>query len=233
MILGLTKDRTVFGKSLRQGASALVKDGRLIAALAEERATREKQAGGYAASIGRVLEAGRASLDHVDVIAVSTCCEPKDEALRGHPLEGDSRLIAVSHHLSHATLAFYGSGFDRALVVVADGGGNVLDGTATRMWWQQPREQMSYYLGTRSGGLELVDRDFDRPCEVGLGELYRAFTYFLGWQSSRFASRVMALSAYGRRTYYTDDVYELIDGRLQSPLRNDPADPIHMVRELA
>jgi carbamoyltransferase len=232
LILGLTKDRTVLGKPLRQGASALVKDGRLLAALAEERATRQKQASGFSASAERVLGASGTSIDDVDAIAVSTCCEPKNNALHGHPFEGDPRLVAVGHHLSHATLAFYGSGFERALVVVADGGGNILSGTAVEAWWQQPREQLTYYLGTRSGGLELVGRDFDRPCEVGLGELYRAFTYFLGWPSSRYASRVMALSAYGRRTYYKGDAYELVDGRLRSPLRNDPCNPIRMVGEL-
>lgn len=230
-VLGITKERTTFGKLLRQGGSALIRD-RDITVLAEERATRHKQAAGHTASAKRVLAAGRVRFDELDRIAVSTCCEATEDALHGHPFEGDPRLVAVSHHLSHAALAFYGSGFERALVLVADGGGNVLGHSASDKWWLHPREQLSCYLATRSAGLELICRDFDRPAEVGLGELYRAFTYFLGWHSSRFASRVMALSAYGRRDRFKGDAYAMMDGRLCSPLSNEPDSPIEMIRQL-
>jgi carbamoyltransferase len=232
-ILGVTKGRTCSGKLLRQGASVLMHGGRVVAGLAEERATRQKQAGGFDSSLERILEGTGTHLDQIDTIAISTCCETEAAALDGHRFAGDPRLVTVNHHLSHASLAFYGSGFARAIVVVADGGGNVLaDDTRDERWWMQPREQMSYYLGTRSDGLQLLGRDFDEPRAVGLGELYRAFTYFLGWPSSRHASRVMALSAHGRRDHFQGDVYHLMDGRLCSVLKNDPMHPIDMIRQL-
>src|SRR5574341_2220760 len=120
-VLGVTKGATTLGKPLRSGGSALVVDGRLVCAVAEERVTGLKHASGYAASMERVLDTEGLSLADIDRIAVSTCCEPERESASGHLLAGDPRVTTVNHHLSHAALAFYASGFDRALVVVADG----------------------------------------------------------------------------------------------------------------
>lgn len=232
-VLGINKGITNFGKPLRQGGSALMVDGRIVAVLAEERVTREKQAGGYSQSTRVILERAGLALEDLDAIAISTCCESEEAACGGHELANRSNATSVSHHLSHAALAFYGSGFPHALVVVMDGGGNVLSADSSAQWWLYPREQVSYYAASRSGEVKLIGRDFSEPQAVGFGELYRAFTYYLGWHSSRHASRVMALSGHGRRDAFRCQVYQLIDGHLCSPIANDPADPIGMVRSLS
>src|SRR5258708_36352892 len=117
-VLGVNKGTTNFGKVVRMGGSALVEDGRVVAAIAEERTTREKHAAGFSASSSMVLAGAGITMDDVDVIAVSTCCETEMDALVGHGLAGDPRLVSVGHHLSPAALAFYGSGFARPLVGV-------------------------------------------------------------------------------------------------------------------
>lgn len=232
-ILGINKGTTLTGKNLRFGSSAIYNNGSVIA-LGEERISGVKHAGGYNASLQALLDATGLKIDRdFDHIAISTCCESRTAALYGHPLASHERLLAVQHHFSHASLAYYGSGFDECLVAVADGGGNTFhdSGQPTDRWWHEPREQSSYYLASK-GRLELIDQDFEAPFDVGLGEIYRAFTYFLGWHSSRHASKTMALAGHGDRGALAEDVYYLSDGRLITPLRNDPTNPIDMVRRL-
>jgi carbamoyltransferase len=233
-VLGVNKGSTVYGKRLRHGGAALAVDGRIVA-LSEERVSGDKYAGGFAAALTALLRAEELSLErHVDLIGVSSCCEDLGSALIGHELQDDRRLVPINHHLSHGALAFYGSGFERAIVLVADGGGNVLttQDVDQSEWWKLPREQLSCFVADRRSGLELIDRDFDRPYHAGLGELYRAFTYFLGWHSSVYGSRTMALAGHGTRNAVAAPLLHFEGGRLTSLVRNDPGHPIDMVFEL-
>jgi carbamoyltransferase len=234
--LGINKGWTCSGKMLRNGGVAAFLDGKFVA-LAEERITGQKYAPGYSEALKTLLRHEQLSLDDFDRIGVSTCCEPQALALQAHELAGHPRIESVNHHLSHASLAFYSSGYERALVVVIDGGGNVLDDSAGNIpaddWWKKPREQHSYYLATRRHGLELISRDFDSAYEVGMGELYRAFTYYLGWPSSTNSSKMMALAGHGRRKAITADLFTMENGQLRTYIRNNPFHPIEMVSELA
>ena len=234
--LGVNKGWTCSGKMLRNGGVATFLDGKFVA-LSEERITGQKYAPGYSEALKALLHHQQLSLDDFDRIGVSTCCEPQELALQTHELADHPRIESVNHHLSHASLAFYSSGFKRALVAVVDGGGNVLDSndedTQVDDWWTKPREQHSYYLATRRHGLELICRDFDSPYDVGMGEMYRAFTYYLGWPSSTNSSKTMALAGHGRRTAISGDLFTMENGKLRTHIRNNPFHPIDMVTELA
>ena len=235
-ILGVNKGETLLGKQLRHGGCAAFVDGRFIA-IAEERVTGRKYAGGFTCSLARVVAAsGLASPNDFDVVAVSSCCESEKDAVDGHAIAGRGNALAVGHHLSHASLAFYGSGFDRALVAVIDSGGNTMpdpNQAGNGEWWTCPREQSSYYVGDVHGGLELVDRDFNEPNQTGLGELYRAFTYYLGWHSSTHSSKTMALAGHGDRGSIPGCAFQLEHGRLQCAVQNNPTRPIQMVADLS
>jgi carbamoyltransferase len=233
-ILGLNKGVTATGKQLRHGGAAIYADGRVIA-LSEERISGVKYRGGYEAALRELLHSEDLQLADFDEICISTCCEQEGLAKAAHPLAGDPRLRTVNHHLSHASLAFYASGFREAIVAVIDGGGNVLsaDEEPAEQWWEFPREQHSYFIGSRVWGLKLIDRDLSGPFDVGLGELYRAFTYWLGWHSSTNASKAMALAGHGRRHSIGKNLYEFTDGQLQLPVRNDPTNPLKVVAQLA
>jgi carbamoyltransferase len=234
-ILGILKDKTSFRKPIRSGGSALIQLSRTdtkITALAEERSSGKKYAGGFATSLADILISTDSSLDDLDFIAVSSCCEPLGEVLHGLPDLGPAQLVPVGHHESHATLAFLGSGYDEALVVVSDGGGDVLDQyeECDYRWWLHPREQLTFWHGSRHSGLTLLDRDFGGPLETGFGEFYRSVSYFLGWHGSRHASKVMALAAYGHRSHHWPEVFQFgADGHLRSTLLNNPDDPIGMI----
>ena len=153
IIAGANIGSTQCGKALRDGGAAIVSDGELVFALAEERVSRVKAA---------------------------------------------KNVRYVDHHESHAALAFYSSSFSESLVIVIDAGGDVLSQElGTTEWWKQSRQQVSVYLG-RNKILECVERQFDAPGECGLGEMFRAFTHYLGWPSGRHAGKTMALAAFGK-----------------------------------
>ena len=233
-ILGVNKGWTCSGKFLRNGGVAAFIDGSFHA-IAEERVTGVKYAPGYKEALKALIASQPQDL-RFDEIAISTCCEPEALALLGHDLAGDPRLRPVNHHVSHASLAFYSSGYDTALVAVIDGGGNVLAGYGEPHqgnWWACEREQHSYYLASRKHGLELVDRDFTEPYAVGMGEMYRAFTYYLGWHSSTNSSKTMALAGHGRMSAINADLFNLQGDKLISHIRNNPPDPLGMITEVS
>ena len=234
-IAGIFKASTSFGKTIRSGGAALVvnsgTDDERVFAIAEERASRFKYAGGYQDALALLLESANLSEREIDMCGVSSCCESRSSVEVGVNWPSET-LEIIGHHDSHATLAYLGSGFKRALVVVMDGGGDVLVDAQSDNWWTFPREQHSYYIATEDG-LELIGRDFDQPFEAGFGEIYRAVTYFLGWHGSRHASKIMALSAYGSSHADWPQLFDLNDDRLVVPVRNNPKDPLSMVYAMA
>ncbi|MEL6353868.1 MAG: carbamoyltransferase C-terminal domain-containing protein [Cyanobacteria bacterium J06627_28] len=120
---------------------ALVKDGEIIVAIEQERLDRQKyslgfmlQAPGVAARIQLPSEAIRYCLDHCgialeEVASVTPNMPGKDLApaiaKKVLPECMTSRIHQVpSHHLAHAYSAFWPSGFDQAIVLVADASGS-------------------------------------------------------------------------------------------------------------
>ena len=108
------------------------------------------------------------------------------------------------HHLTHAASAFFCSGFERALVVVADGRGE--------------KSCTSIYLGNGSN-LTKID-SIDLPHSLGF--LYSHLTYHLGFQPFGDEYKVMGLSAYGRPAFM-DQMAELVtlepNGRYRTHVR--------------
>ena len=237
IVAGIIKGETTFKKTIRSGGAALIEipdDGQWrTIALAEERSSGKKYASGYQSALQEVLNSAGLSRTDINTVAVSTCCEPTECATQGLTEFETADLVAVGHHESHATIAFLGSGYEEALVAVSDGGGDTLDGYCGEEWWLHPREQLTFWHGTRSGGLKLLCRDFADPLSTGFGELYRAVSYFLGWPGSRHASKVMALAAYGERPHEWPPIFYLDqDGSLRSIIENHPDDPVNMIVKL-
>ncbi|HTE52670.1 MAG TPA: carbamoyltransferase C-terminal domain-containing protein [Kofleriaceae bacterium] len=92
---------------------------------------------------------------------------------------GRARYQEWDHHLCHAASAFFGSGFERALVIVADGSGEA--------------SSTSVYLGS-GRTLEPVDR---YPIPHSLGIFYSMVTRHLGFEPFSDEFKVMGLAAYG------------------------------------
>ena len=137
----------VLGISRGHNAGAcLLKDGKIVFSLEEERLSRQKYDGGPYATMMKVKE----YTDKLDYIFVSHTQDLKSSAarvdytgddvytglarkmglidrkvedIRNHPQVID---LSHSHHKIHAACAFYRSGFDDAVAVVIDGAGSVM-----------------------------------------------------------------------------------------------------------
>ncbi len=92
----------------------------------------------------------------------------------------EAPVVFVEHHLAHASSAFYGSGFERSLVVTLDGAGDGLSG--------------SYYVGE---GLSLK-RLGRISAYNSLGEFYTRITEYLGMKPLSNEYKVLGLAPYAR-----------------------------------
>jgi carbamoyltransferase len=88
-----------------------------------------------------------------------------------------------NHHYSHATTAYYTSGFETALVVTLDGGGDGMSG--------------SVYRG-ENGQLKCLDSvdSFN-----SIGNFYSYITHLCGFKAENHEGKVTGLAALGKPTY--------------------------------
>ena len=239
LVAGINLGSTWFGKSLRDGGSCIVNPTGILVALSEERVSRRKSAGGFDESLQLCCSTLGLNLRDIDLVVYSSCCELPREHFDISTLVGTHTRIRTipipSHHLSHALSAYLASPFEEAIILVLDSGGNILStkGERESEWWKCEREQHSYYVG-RGTSCTLIDRDFFEPFEAGIGELYRAFTKFLGWESYIYSGKTMALSAYGDDDRFRGVNLFYFDGdRLKSKITNTPLNPIEMLESFA
>ena len=88
-------------------------------------------------------------------------------------------LVYVNHHLSHAYQAYYQSGYQDALVLVADGHGEEACVSGYKV-----------YNGE-------FTRILENPVPYSLGWFYGGFTAYLGFHANRDEGKLMGLAAYG------------------------------------
>jgi carbamoyltransferase len=200
---------TVLGISAfyHDSAAAVVRDGEIVAAAAEEAFSRTKHDRSFpAAAIDYCLRAADTTLADLDHISYYELPSFKAErvasamvaAWAGHttaarrrrwprlrqpqqclPKLRGRKLLAVEHHLSHAASAFYPSPFPHAAILTVDGVGEFKTATISR--------------GVDTGIRVL--RSIDYPNSLGL--LYSAFTYYCGFKVNSGEYKLMGLSAYG------------------------------------
>lgn len=89
------------------------------------------------------------------------------------------KLKRYDHHLAHAAAAYFGSGFDRALIATLDGYGSGLAG--------------SICVG-ENGRIRRIHR-LEYP--HSLGTFYESVTSSLGFKPSRHEGKIVGLAAYG------------------------------------
>ena len=197
-------------------AAAIVVDGRVEAAVQEERFSRRKNDARFPeASIAYCLRQGGYSWKDIDLIAYyeepilkadrllstlgSSVNEPwatnrRREARRDLLLEEsihdrtgyDGPLAFVQHHLSHASGAFYTSPFTEAACLVVDGVGEWSTTTLARADHE---------------GVHIIEQ-VNYPHSLGL--LYSSVTSFLGFEAACDEYKIMGLAAYGSPRYQAD-----------------------------
>jgi carbamoyltransferase len=200
-------------------AAALVRDGEVIAAAAEERFTGDKATGAFPVqAIQYCLQAGNLKPEDVDYVAHGFSYEPFKSFFEGEPYlrkqydevyspEIQKRLldqhfpsagwsekfVPVLHHLAHAASAFYPSGFDEALILVSDGMGEV--------------HSMTVAVG-QGKDIKILKQI---PALHSLGSLYGVFTYYLGFWMGLDEYKVMGLAPYGDPRRYYNRLMEFIN----------------------
>lgn len=185
-------------------SAALIVDGRLVAAAAEERFTRVKHTNKFPAhAVAYCLAEAGLSLKSVDEVAHAFdysayeslySRDPQTRQLYDQVLSreallcvlkqhfGDypaARVHHVSHHLAHAASAYLTSGWHECLVVVLDAMGEA--------------HGASVYHAS-DGGLNALS---NMPANDSIGILYSLVTLHLGFDFNSDEYKVMGLAPYG------------------------------------
>src|SRR5216117_1388168 len=210
-------------------AAALVVDGAVVAAVAEERINRSKHTGAFPrGAIACCLAEAGVTIDQIDELAHGFDYAPyaaiyaldpgshdlyrdvySREALlapvaRDFPDFPAERVHHVSHHLAHAASAYYTSGWDECLVVVIDGMGEA--------------HSVSVYCA-RDGRLDLI---FQVAAQDSIGILYSLVTLHLGFDFNADEYKIMGLAPYGNparfRPFFEQTVELREDGTIRIPL---------------
>jgi carbamoyltransferase len=205
--------------------ATLVRDGRVAAAVEEERLVRQKHAAGLMPerSMRWALASQGLRIEDVDLLVLHGVTWVPDfrPAVRefvvskfGHCPE----VELVHHHDAHCASAYYASGFDEAMVVSLDLSG---DGCATEL-----------AVG-RAGRLEVVQR-IARPQSLGI--YYALLTEYCGFSKYDAEYKLMGLASYGDRDgrdlswllRYGGGSYHLDEQYLQGFRPGEPPPTKHM-----
>ena len=209
-------------------AAALIVDGELVAAAAEERFTRRKHTGDFPvhairsclATAGLAPEAIDEMAHGFDYAAYRKpfSVDPVTSALyrevfsrdallglvgRHFPELPPERVHHVGHHLAHAASAYFTSGWDECLVVVIDGMGEAHSVTV-------------YHA--HDGRLEPVYRI---SASDSIGVLYSLVTLHLGFDFNSDEYKIMGLAPYGnpeRFRRFFEQTVKLSNGSIRIPI---------------
>ncbi|HWQ54751.1 MAG TPA: carbamoyltransferase C-terminal domain-containing protein [Bryobacteraceae bacterium] len=173
------------GGILGDAASAILKNGRLAAAVEESKLSRLVLRGGLPdRSIAACLELAGAKPEEVDCVAlVRPIPGGADTHLRLRTAFPNARVVLVEHQPAHAASAYYASGFDEATVLTLDRAGDFRCGAR--------------FLA-RGNRLSL---EMESHSPDSLGDLYGRVTELLGFASTHDEHKVQWLSVAGDDRY--------------------------------
>lgn len=171
------------GGILNDAACAVLRDGRLMAAIEEAKISRSWTPGHLpAAAIAECLRLASATAQDVDCVAVVRPFSASPESqlhLQIRAAFPKSRLVIVEHQTAHAASAYYASGFSRATVLTLDRYGDLRCGAR--------------FIG--SGAHLRLDTEYYYP--DSLGDLFSRVTELLGFEPGADEHKVQWLSTSG------------------------------------
>jgi carbamoyltransferase len=199
------------GGILGDTASAILRDGELVAAVEESKLVRSRarwrgHGGIPERSIAACLELACARPEQVDTIAVARPISAGLEAdfhLKLRASFPHSRIVVLEHHQAHAASAYYPSPFDEATVLTLDRAGDFRCGSL----WQARGTQMT------------LEQEYYYP--DSLCDLYGRVTELLGFESNVDEHKVQWLSVLGDERYR--DLFLEIIGLSAAGPRLDPS----------
>jgi carbamoyltransferase len=184
------------GGLLNDAACAILKDGRLVAAVEQKKLARRFHPGELPdASIAACLRMARTRAEQVDFVAIVRPFATGPES--GLHLElratfPNSQIVLVEHHAAHAASAFYASSFEEATVLTLDRGGDFRCGAR----WRTRENQL------------ILERELYYP--DSLGDLYGRLTELLGFEANADEHKVQWLSATAADDRYDDLFLEIL-----------------------
>lgn len=104
------------------------------------------------------------------------------------------------HHLSHAALSFYNSGFDKAVCVVIDGNGSSFDDyveTESLIDASYPANFNCFYKRGYSKYLNKNQNNLDVATNISVGHLFESLCVKFGFKWYE-AGKIMGMAAYGK-----------------------------------
>ncbi|HUQ94287.1 MAG TPA: carbamoyltransferase C-terminal domain-containing protein [Bryobacteraceae bacterium] len=175
------------GGILSETACAVLKDGKLVAAVEERKLTRVRHTSGLPEhSVAYCLKQVKASPAEVDYLAVVRPLSTGREAdlhLEMRQRFPNCQVVLLDHHLAHAASAYYVSPFEDATVLTLDRTGDSRCGARWRA----------------SGSTLQHERELYFP--DSLGHLYGRVTALLGFEAASDEHKVQWLSASGDDRY--------------------------------
>ncbi|MCK4817932.1 hypothetical protein KA005_19325, partial [bacterium] len=134
-VIGINSEFNASMDHIYSGSSALIENNKIIYAIAEERISKIKHAGGFLESLQEIYQKTGLSKDDIDYFSISFYANaliPEEDMIKKHLelldiTDTPKKLIVVpSHHLSHAYLAYFLSPLTSAVIMVADNEGSLL-----------------------------------------------------------------------------------------------------------
>ena len=213
--------------------ACLIKDGKIIASLAQERLDRIKHSQSTVIpfdAIDAILKYCELDVKDISCIGLSHVAIEGSAVLDLYKKEFFDHykcsyvpFYFVSHHDAHAYAVYFSSGFDESLVLVSDGGGDFIDGK---------QESETMYIA-KNGTLTKVSRRLQniavrhmkdpinhllpfmpayvQKLEMSLARKYSQITHLLGFKSGE-EGKTMGLASYGKPLIdYADLSYKNLD----------------------
>ncbi len=205
--------------------AALVKDGQLIGAIAQERIDRIKHSPSTQVpyeAIDHLLAYLDINFQEINFIGISSIAVDSNELIDFYRREiiehyghSDVIIFSVPHHLSHAYSTYFTSGFNEAIILVADGGGEIIGkmeesesvfvGRGSTITCAEQRIQ-SQFVHTLSRPQNYIF-PFMNPSfindSVSMGKKYEQVTRLIGFGYGE-EGKTMGLAAYGMDEIYKE-----------------------------
>jgi carbamoyltransferase len=208
-------------------AAVIIKDGKIICAIAEERLTGIKGTGEFPVnSIKECMKiAGIDSINDIDFIGhcfdYSYRVVPVEKEFEYYfspnniidKFEGEfnldisDKLLNVPHHIAHAYSAVKPSSFKESLCVIADGMGEL--------------ESISIFKYSNSK----LEKLYTYPISASVGIIYSIITRYLGFEFNMDEYKVMGMAAYGEDKYsglFSSIIDFSKEGRLKARIPGSP-----------
>ncbi len=171
----------------QDSSASIIKDGKIVTCIEEERFTRIKHAPGVLPenSIRSCLNEAKISIKDVDYVVFAGATYDNMKLILSNFFNLKFRycpkIYLIDHHLAHAASAFYTSGFNDSFIITADLSGD-------------SRSTVLFYADKK--GIKKIN-SYSKPHSLGL--FYATITQYLGFRYDNDECKTMALAGFNSK----------------------------------